>query len=109
MEKLPWVPESVFFFRSEAATVSGEAAIVIHAREKKEKSGFFFSLSRGSRSRLRRSQSQLRYEKKNPLAPRVSRSLTSCSYKHDDPDFVFLTHMLAIPMDTIARLLPPDL
>ena len=33
--------------------------------------GFFFSLSRGSRSRLRRSQSQLRYEKKNPLAPRV--------------------------------------
>ena len=33
--------------------------------------GFFFSLSRGSRSRLRRPQSQLRYEKKNPLAPRV--------------------------------------
>ena len=31
----------------------------------------FFSLSRGSRSRLRRSQSQLRYEKKCPLAPRV--------------------------------------
>ena len=30
---LPWVPEG-FFFRSEAATVSGEAAIVIHAREK---------------------------------------------------------------------------
>ena len=28
--------------------------------------GFFFSLSRGSRSRLRRSQSQLRYEKKKP-------------------------------------------
>ena len=34
--------------------------------------GFFFSLSRGSRSRLRRSQSQLRYKKKNPLAPRVT-------------------------------------
>ena len=31
---LPWVPEG-FFFRSEAAIVSGEAAIVIHAREKK--------------------------------------------------------------------------
>ena len=31
---VPWVPEG-FFFRSEAAIVSGEAAIVIHAREKK--------------------------------------------------------------------------
>ena len=29
--------------------------------------GFFFSLSRGSRSRLHRSQSQLRYEKKKTL------------------------------------------
>ena len=34
-QRLPWVPEG-FFFRSEAAIVSGEAAIVIHAREKKK-------------------------------------------------------------------------
>ena len=38
MPSLPWVPEG-FFFRSEAAIVSGEAAIVIHAREKKKPSG----------------------------------------------------------------------
>ena len=33
----------------------------------------FFSLLAGSRSRLRRSQLQLHYEKKNPLAPRVTK------------------------------------
>ena len=35
VQALPWVPEG-FFFRSEATIVSGEAAIVILAREEKK-------------------------------------------------------------------------
>ena len=35
VQALPWVPEG-FFFRSEATIVSGKAAIVILAREKKK-------------------------------------------------------------------------
>ena len=57
--QIPWVPK-VFFFCSEAAIVSGEAAIMILVRERKN-----------PRQDHNRSQSQLSYEK-NPLAPRVA-------------------------------------
>ena len=49
-----------FLFRSEAAIVS-------RSRDR----NFFLSRQDLDRSRLRRSQSQFRYEKKKPLAPNV--------------------------------------